>query len=100
MADQHYEVDESVKPARDLMDTQRALAAAWDRFSRLHGVLIQSRDVGQSGNDLFATIAVRYGYAGDDAEGKKATAAASFGEIDSAFNAADAAVNQMLNRHL
>lgn len=100
MVNNHYDVDESLKPARDVMDTMRSLAASWDKLRRLRGVLIEQKDTDASGDAVFANIAVRYGYGGVDTATKNTEAAASFAQIDSAFGNADAAVTQMLNRHL
>ena len=100
MADVHYEVDETLKPARDMMDALRSLASAWDRITRLRGTLIQNKDADQSGNAVYAQNASRYGYSGADSAAQQANAAASFAEIDSAFGAGDAAITQILNRHL
>jgi hypothetical protein len=100
MADQHYEVDETLKPARDLMDALRALASAWDRVVRVRGTMIQSKDTPAVGIEQFATIATRYGYVGADTTAKKTEASLSFAEIDAAFGAGDAAIQQLLNRHL
>lgn len=104
MADVHYEVDETTKPGRDFMDTLRDLSKAWDRFTRLQGILIQKKITGANGNDQFTQIAVSYGYSGSDTGTGGGTtvdnAADSFAEIDSAFNAGNAAITQMLNRHL
>ena len=95
MAYSHYEVDETLKPARDLMDTLRKLRQVWQEFAGVRGCLIQQQD--SSSN--FTSIATNYGYAGSDATAKETNAQASFAEIDSAF-AANAAIVQMLDRHL
>ena len=94
MADTHYEVDESLKPARDLMEAMRSLAAAWDRLSRVRGVLIQTRTGDGSADTDYATIVTRYGYSSN------AEARASFEEIDGNWATVDAKIQQMLNRHL
>ena len=100
MADSHYEFSQSGNAGADLFEAIKELGKAWDKITRQRGILIQSKDVGQSGDDAFASIATRYGYVGADAAAQKAAAAASFGELDSAFGNADAAVTQFLNRHL
>jgi hypothetical protein len=87
MADAHYEVDEALKPARDLIDPLRKIAQGWDGLTRARGVLIQRRDGDGSQASHYAGITAAYGYASD------AEAKASFEEID-------AAITQMLNRHL
>lgn len=92
----HYEVDETNKPARDLMDAMRRLRDAWQRLAAVRGCLIQQKD----GDTDFTSIAATYGYAGADAAAKETNAQASFSEIDSAFGAGDDAITQMLNRHL
>lgn len=95
MAYTHYEVDETLKPSRDLMDTLRKLRQAWQEFTSVRGCLIQQ----QNASDDFTSIAANYGYAGVDAAAKKANAQESFAEIDSAFGGNNAIV-QMLDRHL
>lgn len=100
MADTHYEVDETTKPGRDFMEAMRSLASAWDRFTRLRGVLIEQKDNSTTGDAVFAQIATRYGYEGADAAAQQSAAAASFAEVDSAYGAGNAAITQMLNRHL
>ncbi len=95
MAYSHYEVDETLKPARDLMDTLRSLRQAWKDFTAVRGCLIQQ----QNGATDFTSIAANYGYAGADAATKETNAQNSFGEIDSAFGG-NAAIVQMLDRHL
>lgn len=95
MAYAHYEVDETLKPARDLMDTLRKLRQVWQEFTGVRGCLIQQ----QNASDDFTSIAANYGYAGADGSAKEANAQASFAEIDSAF-AGNAAITQMLDRHL
>ena len=95
MARVHYEVDENLKPARDLMDTLRKLRQAWQEFTAVRGCLIQQKDDATD----FTSISEDYGYAGADATEKEANAEASFAEIDSAF-AGNAAIVQMLDRHL
>ncbi len=95
MAYSHFEVDETLKPARDLMDTLRKLRQAWVDFAAVRGCLIQQQD---SSTD-FTSIAANYGYAGADAAAKETAAQASFAEMDSAF-AGNAAITQMLDRHL
>lgn len=104
MADVHYEVDETEKPGRDLMDTMRDLSKAWDKFTRLRGVMLQKKITGAAGNDQFTQVADSYGYSGigtgTGAGSAVDNAADSFAEIDSAFNTGDAAITQMLNRHL
>lgn len=96
MAYSHYEVDENEKPGRDLMEALRKLRHAWDLFSAVRGQIIQQKDADTD----FTSVAERFGYAGDDAAAKEANAEASFGEINSAFGNADAAITQMLDRHL
>lgn len=96
MAYSHYEVDESLKPARDLMDALRKLQEAWDRVRAVRGRMIQQKDTDTD----FTSIAANYGYAGADSAAKETNAQASFAEIDSAFSNADAAVTQLLDRHL
>lgn len=96
MAYTHYEVDETKKPARDLMDTLRELRRAWQDFASVRGCLVQQKDADTD----FTSIVTNYGYAGADAAGKETNAQASFGEIDSAFSAGNAAIVQMLDRHL
>jgi len=96
MAYSHYEVDETLKPARDLMGTLRDLRAAWQAFAAVRGCLIQQQD----GATDFTSIAANYGYAGADGTAKEANAQGSFGEIDAAFGAGNAAIVQMLDRHL
>jgi hypothetical protein len=102
MAYSHYEVDEANKPARDFMDALRSLRAAWDSFRNVRGALLQQEDQSSGNADGrdFATIAVTYGYDTNGGLTAQQNAKASFAEIDSAFNAGDAAVTQMLNRHL
>lgn len=104
MADVHYEVDESEKPGRDLMDALRDLGRAWEKFTRLHGVMLQKKITGAVGNDQFTQIADSYGYegvgTGTGAGSAVDNAADSFAEIEAAFGAGDAAITQMLNRHL
>lgn len=79
MAYSHYEVDETLKPARDLMDAMLGIwFAPWL-------VLIQKQD----DTDDFTSIAAQYGYAGADAAGKEANAQASFAEIDSSWSTVD-----------
>ncbi len=95
MAYSHYETDETLKPARDLMDTLRKLRQAWQEFTSVRGCLVQQ----QNSSTDFTSIAANYGYAGADAAAKETNAQASFGEIDSAF-AGNAAIVQMLDRHL
>jgi len=96
MAYTHYEVDETLKPARDLMDTLRNLRRAWMDFAAVRGCLLQQKDADTD----FTSIAANYGYAGVDAAAKEANAQASFAEIDSAFGAGNGAIVQMLDRHL
>lgn len=93
MATNHYDFNPSVQPGAELDNCLRQLANAWDRYTRLRGVLIAKKVVGGSGDAAYATIATQYGYA------DSATAALSFAEIDSAFGG-DAAITQMLDRHL
>lgn len=96
----HYEVDETLKPARDLMDTLRALRIAWQNFVGVRGCLIQQKD-GTSGTSTdYVSIAASYGYAGADAATKQANAKASFDQIDTAFTAGNNAITQMLDEHL
>jgi hypothetical protein len=96
MAYSHYEVDENKRPAKRLMDTMRKLRDAWNDLRALRGCMIQQKD----GDTDFTSIVSNYGYAGADATAKEANAQASFAEIDSAFGAGDAAITQMLDRHL
>ena len=96
MAYSHYEVDETKKPARDLMDALRKLRNAWDLLAAVRGSMIQQKDDATN----FTSIAANYGYVGSDAAAKETNAQNSFAEIDSAFGNADAAVTQMLDRHL
>ena len=96
MAYTHYELDETLKPARDVMDTLRKLRQVWQEFTGVRGCLIAQKD---SDTD-FTSIAANYGYAGADAAAKETNAQASFAEIDSAFGNANAAIVQMLDRHL
>lgn len=100
MADSHYEADETIPGGRNLMDIMRGLQAYWNRFRNLRDAIIQEKDGGASGNAQFAKPALLIGYVGADTAAKQAAAAASFGEIDSAFGAGDAAISQMLARHL
>lgn len=100
MSNNHYDVNINSYPASDLIDCLRQLANAWDRFSRRRGVLIQQKDTTAQGNAVFAEIAAIYNYSGVTDQDKQANAAASFAEIDSAFSGADAAITQMLDRHL
>lgn len=99
MSDMHYELG-NTQAGRDAFNALQNLAAAWDRFTRLRGVLIQQKDNAETGDAVYAVIAERYDYAGGDTAAKQAAANASFAEINSAFGAADAAITQMLNRHL
>jgi hypothetical protein len=100
MSDTHYELG-NTQAGRDAFNVLQNLANAWDRFTRLRGVLIQQKDNDQTGDAVFEAIADRYDYStGEEVAVKQAAAAASFAEIDSAFGAADAAITQMLNRHL
>lgn len=91
----HFEVNESLKPARELMESLRGLATAWDRLTRVRESMTQQK----TGDDAagFAPVAAAYGYAGDSAAG--ANALASFAEIDSTFSA-NAAIRQLLAKHL
>lgn len=98
MPDVHYEPDETVKSGRDIMEAMRELSNAWNKFSRMRGVLVKKKLNEETGNDVYTQIAPSY--LGADLAAQKANAAGSFGEIDSAFGAADAAITQMLNRHL
>ncbi len=96
MAYTHYEVDETLKPARDLMDTLRKLRQAWADFVAVRGCLIQQQD---SGTD-FTSIAANYGYEGADAAAQETNAQASFTQLDTAYTAANSAIVQMLDQHL
>jgi hypothetical protein len=96
MAYSHYEVDENKRPARALMDTMRRLREAWNQLRNLRGSMIQQKD----GESDFTTIVANFGYAGADGSAKETNAQASFGEIDSAFGTGDAAISQLLDRHL
>jgi hypothetical protein len=86
----HYGMDEASKPGRDAMEVFRKLRQVWAELKGLRGCIIQLKD----GASDFTTVASTYGYESE------AEAEASFGEIDSAFSNADAAVTQMLDRHL
>lgn len=99
MSNTHYDVA-SLTPSSDFLDALRALAVAWDKFTRLRGVIIQTKDNAASGDAVYAPVVARFNYAGVDAATKNAVASASFNEIDSAFSVANAAVVQLLNRHL
>jgi hypothetical protein len=100
MSYSHYEVNETLKPARDLMDALRSLRAAWDAFRNVRGCLIQQQDAATGNATDFTSIAVNYGYAGLNTSGQQTDAKASFAEIDSAYNAGQSAITQMLDRHL
>jgi hypothetical protein len=93
MADNHFEWNENSNPGANLKEACKTLELAWNKVSRQRGILIQSKDQGESGDDEFVTIASRYGFS------DKVEAAAFFAELDSMF-AADAAVSQFLNRCL
>lgn len=100
MAYTHFEVDETLKPARDLMDTLRTLRSAWQNFTAVRGCLLQQLDdVAGKPTDL-ASVAKNYGYKGASADAQMENAKASFAEIDSAFGSGNAAIVQMLDRHL
>lgn len=94
MADTHYDVDPTKPAGRMHKDVMRNLRKAWDDFANLREEIIQDRlgDGGQVSD--YANVATRYGY------DSTAEASASFGEIDSAFGGGNAAIDQMLNRHL
>lgn len=95
MADTHYEVDESLKPARDLMDAMRALQAAWDKLALVRGVMIRRRDEADGSQDAhYANHAAAYGY------DTSAVARLSFNEIDGNWNTVDAKIRQMCQSHL
>lgn len=96
MAYSHYDVDLNKKPGRQLLETMQALRNAWNQLRALRGSMIQQKD---SDTD-FTSIAANFGYSGADASAKETNAQASFGEIDSAFGTGDAAITQMLDRHL
>lgn len=96
MAYSHYEVSESLKPGADLLKALRDLRNAWNQLRACRGQLIQKKD----GDTDFTSIVSLYGYAGADASAKETNAQASFAEIDSAFSNSDAAITQMLDRHL
>jgi hypothetical protein len=100
MSNTHYDFNAFASPGSDLMSALRQLATAWDQFTRRHGILIQQKDNAASGNAVYAEIASAYGYSGALTADQQANAAASFAEMDSAFNIADAAITQMLDRHL
>lgn len=100
MSDQHFETNPAFAPAAFQGKVMRDLANAWDAFTRLRGIMIQSKDVGQTGDAEFASIAIRYGYAGDNAAAQNEAAADSFAQIDTAFQAGNASITQMLNSHL
>lgn len=101
MSATHYDVTRNGNQASgDFIDAFRSLAMAWDKFTRLRGIMIQTKDNDASGNNVYAVIATNYGYAGADIAAKNANAAASFAEIDSAFSNSDAAITQLLDRHL
>lgn len=100
MARTHYEVDEGLKPARDLMDTLRSLRAAWDAYQNVRGCLVNQKDGSADNATDFVTIAANYGYTASNGATVSANARASFLEIDTAFTAADAAITGMLNKHL
>lgn len=93
MATNHYDFNRNTQPGSELYDCLKQMATAWDRYTRLRGVLIQEKVNGASGSAVYADIATRYGFT------DSAMALASFAEIDSAFGG-DAAITQMLNRHL
>ena len=94
MADTHYPVDETTKPARDLMEALRQLRSAWDRLRSVRGVLIQRRDGDGSQATHYDGIVTAYGYVSN------VEAKASFDEIDGNWSTVDAKIDQMLNRHL
>jgi len=100
MADTHYEVSSSLQAGQEFTNTMRALADSWEKFTRLRGILIQTKDTDAVGDLVYAPIVARYGYAGTDAAAKNAAAAASFAEIDAAFGASNAALLQLVYRHL
>lgn len=89
-------VDETFKPARDLMEAMRGLRTAWDKLRSVRGSMIQQKD----GASDYTTIAANFGYAGADAAAKEANAQASFEEIDGNWATVDAKIDQMLCRHL
>jgi hypothetical protein len=96
MADTHYEVDRATVDGREFFDVMKNLRKAWTEFANLRGVMIASK---LDATD-FTQVATRYGYSGADAAAKEANAEASFGEIDSAYGNGNAAIMQMLDRHL
>jgi hypothetical protein len=91
MATTHYAMSRANAVSQEAWDTINGLAAAWDKFVRLRGVMVQTKDAAASGSAVYAAIAAAYGFA--DA----ASAQAAFTQIDTAF-AGDAAIQQMVNQ--
>lgn len=89
MASAYYPVG-NTPSAADHKEAIRQLAAAWDKFTHLRGSIIETKD----GPSTYTSVVTRYGYVDATA------AAASFTEIDSAYNAGNAAIMQMVSRHL
>lgn len=97
----HFEVDESLKGGRNLMDTMRSIRATMARLNALRNSLVQEKDTGTTGDAVFAKQATLLGYAAGGANNTAQSAAAdSFSEIDAAWQTAYGPLQQLCDKHL
>ena len=85
MADTHYEVDETLHHARQLMEPARRLRVEFDRFESLFGAMAQMRDGDGSQASHFQKVVDLFGVKGADSGAKLANAKVIFDELNSAI---------------
>lgn len=95
MADTHYEVDETLYHARQLMEPIRNLDVNLDRLQTVFDAMTQMRDGDGSQASHFQTVVDKFGVAGSDENDKLASAKVIYDEMNSALGNS-AALKQLL----
>lgn len=97
MADTHYEVDESLYHARQLMDPIRKLRIEFSRLEDLFAAIDTMKDGDGSEASHFAKVVSLLGVQGDDSSDELANAKAIYDELNSTIGNS-AALKQLLAR--
>lgn len=95
MADTHYEVDETLSHARQLMNSVRGLTTELSRLDDVLAAMTQMKDGDGSNANHFQKVVDLFGVVGADAAGQRANAKTVYDEINSATGNS-AALRQLL----